>query len=87
MSESFCQDNRNYLQEYEIRVTEDKRIYPDEDNRLMMKASKGDKKAYAVLYNKYFSEITSFISGRDGQVQYAYNEYRQRSVQATSRDR
>lgn len=49
-------------------MTEDKRIYLDEDTMLMMKASRGDKKAYAVLYSKYFSAVTRFLASMDGQL-------------------
>ena len=50
-------------------MTENKKIFFDEDTQLMMKASKGDKKAYALLYNKYFSAVTSFVSSIGGQLQ------------------
>ena len=49
-------------------MVENNRIYLDEDTRLMMKASKGDEKTYAVLYNKYFSAAARFVSSRNGQV-------------------
>jgi hypothetical protein len=42
-------------------MIESKQMYLDKNTRLMMKASKSDKKAYIVLYNKYFSAITRFI--------------------------
>ena len=49
-------------------MTEDKRIYLDEDTQLMIKASEGDKKAYTELYNKYFPAVSRFVSSRNGQV-------------------
>jgi len=58
----------NYLQDYEIQVIENKRTYLDKDTRLMIKASRGNQKAYTVLYNKYFSIVTQFVSSRNGQV-------------------
>ena len=48
---------------------EDKRIYLDEDTRLMLKASEGDRDAYSKLYSKYFSAVTSLSTGFDGQFQ------------------
>jgi len=43
-------------------------IYLDEDTSLMVKASKGDGKAFDKLYRKYFSAATRFVSSRNGQV-------------------
>ena len=46
-----------------------RRIYLDEDTRLMIKASDGDEKAYAILYNKYFSAVMGFTLSFNGQFQ------------------
>ncbi len=45
------------------------KIYFDKDTRLMVKASKGDKDAYGMLYSKYFSAVMSFIASLNGQLQ------------------
>ena len=50
-------------------MVENNRIYLDEDTQLMVKASEGDKKAYAKLYNKYFSAVIRFVSSMEGQLQ------------------
>lgn len=51
-----------------IRIV-NKRIYLDEDTRLMLKAAEDDGKAYDKLYRKYFSAVTSFISSLDERLQ------------------
>ena len=48
-----------------------RRMYLDEDSRLMMKAAKGDRRAYAELYWKYFSVVSRFVSSLDSGVQSA----------------
>jgi len=52
----------------EFKWLKNNRIYLDEDTQLMIKASEGDKKAYALLYNKYFPIVTRFVSSRNGQL-------------------
>ncbi len=44
-------------------------MYLDEDIRLMIKASEGDRNAYAELYRRYFPAVTSFVSGIDSKLQ------------------
>jgi len=50
-------------------VFENNRIYLDEDTRLMVKASKGDRDAYTILYNKYFPYVVSFTTSLNSQLQ------------------
>jgi len=50
-------------------VLENRRIYLDNDTRLMTKTSEGDKKAFVKLYRTYFSVVVSFISSLDSQFQ------------------
>ena len=49
-------------------MVENNRIYLDEDTRLMIKASEGDKKAYDKLYRKYSSAVSRFVSSRNGRI-------------------
>ncbi len=49
-------------------MVEDRRLYLDEDTRLMMKASEGDRDAYGRLYDKYFSAVVSFTASLNGQL-------------------
>ena len=49
----------------------DKRIYLDDDTRLMLKAAEGDKEAFVKLYRTYFPVVVSFISSLDSQFQSA----------------
>ena len=50
-------------------MLENRRIYLDNDTRLMTKTSEGDKKAFVKLYRTYFSVVVSFISSLDSQFQ------------------
>lgn len=47
-------------------MAENKRIYIDEDTRLMIKASNGDKKAYGTLYRKYFFILADYAKSLNG---------------------
>lgn len=55
--------------EYEIQVDKEKRIYLDEDTKLMIRVSEGDGEAFAEIYVRYFSAVSNFISSLDGQLQ------------------
>ena len=57
------------LQEYEIQMIDDRRIYVGEDTQLMIKVSEGDRDAYTILYNKYFSAVVSLAATLNGQLQ------------------
>jgi len=50
-------------------MVENRRIYLDEDTRLMIKVSEGDRDAYGKLYSKHFSTVASFIANLNGQLQ------------------
>lgn len=50
-------------------MVENNRTYLDKDIRLMIKVSEGDEKAYAEIYIRYFSVVTSFVSSLDGKLQ------------------
>lgn len=62
----FLRRHGNCLREYAIQVAEDKRIYPDKETQLMIKALEGDERAYDQLYRKYFPVVTSFITSLNG---------------------
>jgi len=50
-------------------VDKEKRIYLDEDTKLMIRVSEGDEKAFTEIYVRYLSVVTSFISSLDGRLQ------------------
>jgi RNA polymerase sigma factor (sigma-70 family) len=50
-----------------MNLTKNKRlIHLDPDSRLMVKAAKGDKKAYGRLYIKYYHVVVSFVASFNG---------------------
>lgn len=59
--QAFTDSYDNCLQKYGIQVVANKQIYLDEDTRLMLKVSKGDRDAYGELYSKYFFAVASFV--------------------------
>lgn len=61
LADDFCADLDDYFIEYEIQVIEDRRIYLDEDTRLMVKVSEGDEEAYERLYEKYTPILASYF--------------------------
>lgn len=63
---SFCADQDYYVTKYEIQVVENRRVYLDEDTRLMLKLSKGDERAYNRLYEKYFPIVASYATSING---------------------
>ena len=52
-------------------MVENRRIYLNDDTRLMLKAAKGDKEAFVKLYRTYFPVVVSFISSLDSHFQSA----------------
>lgn len=50
-------------------MVKNRRIYLDEDTRLMIKVSEGDRDAYSELYSKHFSAVVSFTASLSGWLQ------------------
>ena len=48
------------------RVVENRKIYLNDDTRLMLKVSKGDERAYDRLYRKYFPIVTGYATSING---------------------
>ena len=47
-------------------MTENRRIYLDEDVQLMLRVAKGDEDAFNILYGKFFHIVADYATSRNG---------------------